>query len=54
MDVRLEQRHPHLAERFVDLRFGKAPVTAEATEDAFEAIGKGVEHDADTTGGFVP
>jgi signal transduction histidine kinase len=52
MDVGFEQRHAHLAKRFVDLRLGQAAVTAQAAEDAFEPIGKGLEHPADTTDGF--
>ena len=43
-DVRLEQRHAHLAQRVADVFFGQASTATQALDDARQPGGKLVEH----------
>ena len=45
VDVRLEQRDPHLAERLVEFGLADASLVAEALERALESVRKCVEHE---------
>ena len=44
--VRLEEGHPDLPQRLVDLLLGQPPARAELAEDVVEAVAEGVEHAA--------
>ena len=44
VDVGLEERHAHLAERLLDILLRQPAVTPEPVEDRGQTLGKSVEH----------
>ena len=47
VDVGLEQRRADLVQHLVDIGLGEAALAAEPLDDAFEAVGQGIEHAVD-------
>ena len=52
-DIRLQQRHAHLAQGVGDVLLGEAPATAQALHDALQAFSQFVEHVFEATWGVA-
>src|SRR5690606_1518112 len=48
VDVGLEQRHAHLAQRRLDVGLGQAAAAAQAIEHGLESVTQALEHDVGT------